>query len=394
MSQKLIAHNKDLKRLMDEGYEIEVKGGYLIAHHIPYVNKSKDIKYGKLIVALNINNDAVTYQKHCSKHVINFLGEYPCNQDGSEISAIRLSSPNTPLFDDIIMNFSFSNKPKNDYNDYYEQMVRYIEIISTPAMSLDKNVTARTFKVINNEESSIFQYIDSNATRANIWNINNKLSNQKIAIIGLGGTGSYILDLIAKTPVSEINLYDDDNFCQHNAFRAPGAPTKAIFDGTQKKVNYFSSIYSNMHNGIKPHAEKITKDNVYQLFNMSFVFVCIDNDAARAMIVKELQQNNVPLIDVGMGVQTVDNFLIGSLRVTLVTPEKRDHIARRIPMGNNEDNEYATNIQIADLNALNANIAVIEWKKYSGFYHAIKRFHNFTYSTNDSNFVADEIFDT
>ena len=56
MSQKLIAHNKDLKRLMDEGYEIEVKGGYLIAHHIPYVNKSKDIKYGKLIVALNINN--------------------------------------------------------------------------------------------------------------------------------------------------------------------------------------------------------------------------------------------------------------------------------------------------------------------------------------------------
>jgi UBA/THIF-type NAD/FAD binding fold protein len=95
-----------------------------------------------------------------------------------------------------------------------------------------------------------------------------------------------------------------------------------------------------------------------------------------------------------MGVQTVDNFLIGSLRVTLVTPEKRDHIDRRIPMGNNEDNEYATNIQIADLNALNANIAVIEWKKYSGFYHAIKRFHNFTYSTNDSNFVADEIFDT
>lgn len=235
MSQKLIAHNKDLKRLMDEGYEIELKGGYLIAHHIPYVNKSKDIKYGKLIVALNINNDTVTYQKHCSKHVINFMGEYPCYQDGSEISAIRLSSPNTPLFDDIIINFSFSNKPKNDYNDYYEQMVRYIEIISTPAMSLDKNVTARTFKVINNEESSIFQYIDSNATRANIWNINNKLSNQKIAIIGLGGTGSYILDLIAKTPVSEINLYDDDNFCQHNAFRAPGAPTKEIFDGTQKK---------------------------------------------------------------------------------------------------------------------------------------------------------------
>lgn len=394
MSQRLIDHNQDLKRLIDEGYEIEVKGGYLITHHIPYVNKSKEIKYGKLIVALNINNDTVTYQKHRSKHVINFMGEYPCYQDGSEISAIRHSYPNRPLFDNIIMNFSFSNKPKDDYNNYYEQIVRYIEIISSPAISLDKNVTAKTFKVINNEENSVSQYIDSNATRANICNINNKLANQKIAIIGLGGTGSYILDLIAKTPVSEINLYDDDNFCQHNAFRAPGAPNKAIFDDAPKKVHYFSSIYSNMHKGIKPHAEKITKDNVYQLLNMSFVFLCIDNDAARAMIVKELQQNDIPLIDVGIGVQTVDDFLIGSLRVTLVTPEKKDHVTRRIPMGNNEDNEYATNIQIADLNALNANLAVIEWKKYSGFYHAIKQFHNFTYSTNDSNFVADEIFET
>lgn len=149
-----------------------------------------------------------------------------------------------------------------------------------------------------------------------------------------------------------------------------------------------------MHKGINPHTEKITEDNVYQLYNMSFVFVCVDNDSARAMIVQKLQQNNVPLIDVGMGVQTVDDFLIGSLRITLVTPEKNDHIARRIPLGNNEDNEYATNIQIADLNALNANIAVIEWKKYGGFYHVVRRFHNFTYSTNDSNFVADEILDT
>lgn len=41
---------------------------------------------------------------------------------------------------------------------------------------------------------------------------------------------------------------------------------------------------------------------------MSFVFLCIDNDAARAMIVKELQQNDIPLIDVGIGVQTVDDF--------------------------------------------------------------------------------------
>jgi tRNA A37 threonylcarbamoyladenosine dehydratase len=39
----------------------------------------------------------------------------------------------------------------------------------------------------------------------------------------MGGTGSYILDLVAKTAVMEIHLFDGDDFNQHNAFRAPGA---------------------------------------------------------------------------------------------------------------------------------------------------------------------------
>ena len=38
-----------------------------------------------------------------------------------------------------------------------------------------------------------------------------------------------------------------------------------------------------------------------------------------------------------------------------------------------EDDEYATNIQIADLNALNALMAVIKWKKLSGFYQDLKK---------------------
>ena len=43
--------------------------------------------------------------------------------------------------------------------------------------------------------------------------------------MGLGGTGSYVLDLVAKTPVWEIHLFDGDAFLQHNAFRSPGAPS-------------------------------------------------------------------------------------------------------------------------------------------------------------------------
>ena len=41
---------------------------------------------------------------------------------------------------------------------------------------------------------------------------------------------------------------------------------------------------------------------------------------------------------------------------------------KEIPYGNNENNDYSRNIQIAELNALNAALAVIKWKKTLGFY--------------------------
>jgi hypothetical protein len=388
MSQQLIVRSPDLKRLQDEGYEIEVKGGYLIAHHIPYVNGNRQIVYGKIIVPLNLSSSIAKYS---GNHVIHFMGEYPCNKDGSEISAIRHSNPNTSLMNGIVMNWSFSNKPQNGYRDYYEQITRYIEVISAPAISMDSSIIAKTFKVVEGEDNSVFQYADTNSSRANIYHINGKLEKQKIAIIGLGGTGSYILDLVAKTPVSKIHLYDGDEFLQHNAFRAPGAPSKQVLELRKKKVEYFSELYSNMHKGIKPHAENITLANIQQLSQMSYVFVSIDNDNARKVIVQQLLKMGIPLIDVGMGVQTVDDMIIGTLRTTVVTPNKHDHISTRIPTsGNDVQNEYSTNIQIADLNALNAILAVIKWKKMSGFYQDITQEYHSTYSTNDSNLVNDE----
>jgi hypothetical protein len=43
---------------------------------------------------------------------------------------------------------------------------------------------------------------------------------------------------------------------------------------------------------------------------------------------------------------------------------------------------YERNIQIAELNALCAVIAIIKWKKYCGFYQDLEGEHDSTYSTN------------
>lgn len=388
MQQQQINRSPDLKRLRDEGYEIEVKGGQLIVHHIPYVNSNREVKFGILITPLLLNND-VTLKP--ADHVINFMGEHPCNNDGTIITAIQHTALNQQLFDGIVLNFSFSNKPPNGYANYYDKVTRYAEIISAPAKSIDKTVTAQTFKVIEcGEDESVFYYTDSNSSRANINQLNAKFKGQRIAIIGLGGTGSYILDLVAKTPVDEILLFDADEFLQHNAFRAPGAASVETLNKRLKKVDYFNEIYSQMRRGIKPYSENVTEKNIELLKGLSYVFICIDSNSAKSMIISNLRNFGVTFIDSGLGVNLVDENLIGQLRVTVGTPVKYDHIPNRIGSVSMQDDEYSTNIQIADLNALNALMAVIKWKKLSGFYQDLKEEYHSTYTINTSQLINED----
>lgn len=383
-----INRSPDLKQLVDEGFEIEVKGGHLIVHHIPYVNSNREIKYGTLITALSLNNN-VTLKP--DTHVMGFMGEHPCNKDGSIISAIHHSSPNQQVADGFVMNHTFSNKPPNGYENYYHKVTQYEKIISAPAKSLDKSVTAQTFKVTEcNEDESVFHYIDSNSSRANINHLNSKFIGQRIGIVGVGGTGSYILDLVAKTAVDEILLFDADEFLQHNAFRAPGAASIDTLNKRMKKVDYFAEIYSQMRRGIKAYPEYVTEKNIELLNGLSYVFVCVDSNSARSMIISNLKKFSVTFIDVGLGVNVVDKNLIGQLRVTVGTPEKYDHIPKRIGSASMEDDEYATNIQIADLNAMNALMAVVKWKKLCGFYQDLNQEHNSTFTINTGQLIHED----
>jgi hypothetical protein len=377
-----------LKRLRDEGYEVEVRGGYLIIHHIPYVDSNKEIGYGKLISTLNLNDDKTIKPE---THVINFMGAYPCNFDGTKITAIEHCSLNQKLFEDIDLNYSFSNKPPNGYDNYYDKVFRYIEIISSQAKEINPILTAKTFRVINDSaEDTVFNYIDTNTSRANIDLINNRFKGQKIGIIGLGGTGSYILDMVSKTPVNEIHIFDGDAFLQHNAFRAPGAPSKESLGQNIPKVDYFGSIYSRMHRGIISNPVYVTEENCQLLNELSYVFICIDSNHYRGVIVRHLLGLGIPFLDVGLGVNVGEDNLVGTLRVTVGTSNKNNHLFNRMATEDTEENEYATNIQIADLNALNAMMAVIKWKKMCGFYQDLKEEHHSTYTINTSQLINEE----
>ena len=364
MSQELINHSDDLKKLQNEGYEIDVKSGYGIVSHIPYLKANGEIDYGTLVSKIAFEGDKAKYN---GDHVIYFSGDQPCNADGTEIKQIKHSVSNSILAG-INVKRSFSNKPDENYKDYYEKFVNYINIISSRAIDKDNSVTAKTFKKVVTEEESVFQYIDTNSSRAGIDNCNRKMLDKKIAIIGLGGTGAYILDLVSKTNVKEIHLIDGDVFCQHNAFRSPGAASKEIFTKNLSKVSYFKEIYQNMHKNIIEHDIFINEENVNILEDMDFVFISIDSGIARNLIVDYLVSEKIPFIDTGIGLQNINDTINGLIRTTVFDKNNYDRISTYIDFDEDGDDVYNTNIQIAECNALNATIAVIEWKKYFNIY--------------------------
>lgn len=390
MSQQLINHSADLKRLRDEGYDLEIKSGYLLVKDVPYVNSRREVKKGILVSELTMDGDTSGTPRD---HVIMFIGEYPCHKDGAELHQIKHQSETKILVESLIVNHSFSSKPREGYKNYYEKMTTYAAILSSPAEALDSTATAKTFPVIvPSEEESVFNYLDTASSRAEITAITAKLQIEKIAIVGLGGTGSYILDLVSKTPVQEIHLFDGDKFSNHNAFRSPGAPSVDELREQPKKVVYFQARYTQIHRHIYAHDCYINDSNLDQLQNMNFVFLCLDVGTAKQQIVDKLEEWDIPFIDVGLGVNIVDNALLGIIRTTTSTSAMREHVRQknRISFTENENNNmYSRNIQIADLNALNAALAVIKWKKLMGFYVDLDKEHFSTY-TIDGNIIIND----
>ena len=274
-------------------------------------------------------------------------------------------------------------------------MTAYVNILVSEANVIESDTTAMTFPVITDEDSedpdSPFEYTDTAASRAGIGAINARLRLNRIAIVGLGGTGSYTLDLVAKTPVREIHLYDGDLFLQHNAFRSPGAPSRDELEKAPKKVDHFAQLYSAMRRNVIPHAVYIDDTNVHELQEMDFVLLALDGGDAKRIIVEKLTEFDVDFVDVGMGVYENDSRLAGLVRTTASTAAKRDHVWGRIPCADGDgNNDYERNIQVADLNALNAALAVIKWKKLYGFYDDLEREHFSVYAINDNSLINEE----
>ena len=392
MSRQLVDRSPDLQRLQDEGYDCDIRGNLLLVK-VPYVRSDGGIAHGILVSELTLAGDRTSTP---STHVVSFVGAHPgdlpCDDHGRPLEDLIHQRGAMALGADLVASCTFSHKPNPTYPDYYEKMSTYAAMLVGYAQVIDPAVTAMTFPPIPAaEDESVFRYLDSATGRARIGAVTDRIRLRKVVIIGAGGTASYILDAVAKTPVGQIEVYDRDTMLTHNAFRCPGAATLDELNTAPKKVHYLQAKYDAMHRHVLAHPVNIDASNVHELSDADFVFIAIDTGPTKKVIVDALTEFGVPFIDTGMGIYQTGDQLGGLIRTTTGRRGHSDHIYDngRISFAEQDDDEYDQHIQIAELNMLNAALAVIRWKKLFGFYADFEQELTSTY-TIDGNHLLNE----
>ena len=358
--------------------------GTLIVRGIPHVEAAQTVRDGTLVVPLEMSGDRTAEPRI---HMAFWSGGTPCDHRGAPLVQVVQSACRLDMGVGFPITHRLCSKPAGrEFLDYHELVTTYVALITSHALRVDPGVTARVRReVVTVEDAeSPFRYSDTASARIGTGALNRRFP-ASVGIIGLGGTGSYVLDLVAKTPVRTIHLFDDDAFLQHNAFRAPGAASVEELEAKRAKVDHFAATYSRMHTGIVPHRTKLGPENLDLLDAAGFVFICIDDGAAKGPIISRLERTGKSFVDVGLGLEMGPRGLFGTARITTSTPGMRDHVHEkaRIPLGvDAQADVYATNIQVADLNALNAALAVLRWKRLIGFYADGGQEHHATYDVD------------
>lgn len=363
MSSQPTAPDEQIAMLVAAGYDMVLEAGHLVVRRLPYAASSGLRTDGRLVLPVSYADGVVT---DATDHRIWFAGEEPRDDKGVALgSGGQAHGFGYGETADHLLSFK---PPSGAYASLYEKIRRYAQILLSAARQLDPSVTdapGGSFQVVPDDLPLV--YTDTNTTRAGLTTLNNLFRGHTVAIVGVGGTGSYILDQVAKTWVDRIILIDGDLFENHNAYRAPGAAAEQVVQAKPNKAEYFAQEYSRMHSGITAHPVALNADNLDLLDGATFVFLAAADADARPEIMRWLWDRGVAFVDVGMSFREGRGGLTGMAKVTAYLPGDEIAVpaAPAIPPG---EDDYNSNIQVSELNALNASLAVIRWKRYLGFF--------------------------
>ena len=336
------------------GWLIEVGNNRISLSEVPY--RKKDGTAGRCQISIDTQDDGLTMKtpEHVSnaRHAATLTGVsggHAYQADGKPVGNV--------LWTDRANGCVISIMPDSgEYVNAWHALTVYATRVAGPVGVAEREQVERLFE---------FEIEGEDSRDMRIWR--DRASGQKIGIVGLGGVGLWILDLVSKTYVSEIVIWDGDVIEGRNLLRAPGwANQEAI---GKNKAEYFGGHYQRFRKGISIHPEYWRPDQHMNVFDeLDFVFIAVDKADVRTALCETLEQKGIPFIDVGMGIDLEQGRVRGSLQV-FFSGEDPGRWRKAIPTAEGAGGAKAYyDLQLADLGALNAALAVGVWRRHIGQY--------------------------
>lgn len=153
---------------------------------------------------------------------------------------------------------------------------------------------------------------------------NEKIVGAKIALFGVGGVGSYVLEMFLRNGIRNILLCDFDTVDETNINRQLVAYNDTI---GKKKVDVAKKRAKSINEKVEmiTYDEKVSEDNIYDMlkeFNPDYIIDCIDDVDAKITIMKYAYENNIKCISsMGAGNRTrVDMIEVTDIFKTTYCP--------------------------------------------------------------------------
>lgn len=243
-----------------------------------------------------------------------------------------------------------------DYRDAWEALKTYVNAIYGGFLASDNSNSHEverpyTFPILGEKSRDEVQWLDL-------------VRGEKIVIIGLGGVGAWIADLLAKADIAEVHGWDADVIEGKNIIRMPGVVNPCWIG--ESKAKWFEETYRQIHRRVCGHAENVTDQNAKEICaNTTFGFVAVDDEEGREIACNAMAEAEIPFIDVGISLDRQDGQVTASIRLTTAWPY--DEAWRKaIPRVGRAGQELYGKLELPDVAAIAAGWAVQSWRKMRG----------------------------
>ena len=147
------------------------------------------------------------------------------------------------------------------------------------------------------------------------------LQSLHIGVVGAGGTGSAVIEQLARLGVGTLSIFDGDRFDVSNVNRVYGSHSSDI---GQAKVHIAKQNVERIGLGTKltVYDKHITREAIAaQLRKCDIIFGCTDKEIPRSILIQLALRYLIPVIDMGIVVKSEKNVISDVVgRVTTLMP--------------------------------------------------------------------------